>query len=496
MAASISAARTFNTSHAQRFLPFAANTVFAIALVTLTDILSPIYPRVFETWYSDQYIFELTGKMWAEGGVPYVDFWDQKGPLIFLFNMIGWKITSSGFGIFLLTIIWSAITINILYLIAKEFTPVRCKELAAVLIAWISALWIGILCAPSWNLIEPLCLPFLALSTLFLVRCCNSQKKAKQLTIPWGHALTYGLSFSICLLSRLTNALSVCICALVLAIALMLHKQWMELLKCALMFIAGVAIPLLPFCVYFIMHNAFQDFIFGTLLFNMSYAGNASGLLSAPIGTKILVLCLPLLMIAFSIVNMAMNRAADILNITLLLSGSAFVMLFVKLAAYQHYAAVAAVFVPILLGQMTNLMQHRWQIVVASVCALAMLAGYQANVSNKLIWSEETYNEPELEQVIERANGSIVLYNVLVGGYLQYNLKPIYRFAWLQDWEASFNAEYKRMLNEEFASAKAEYIVLQPQAEEPAIKDVLESKYQPIKEITIEGFPATVYQRK
>lgn len=106
-------------------VPIALNSVFAAVLITITDILSPIYPCVLETWYSDQYIFELTGKMWAEGGVPYVDFWDQKGPLIFLFNMLGWKLTGSSLGIFLLTVVWTAVTVNMLYLLAREFAPQR-----------------------------------------------------------------------------------------------------------------------------------------------------------------------------------------------------------------------------------------------------------------------------------------------------------------------------------------------------------------------------------
>ena len=93
-AVSVAASTRFRPSYA-RVVPIVLNSAFVTVLITLTDILSPIYPRVLETWYSDQYIFELTGKMWAEGGVPYVDFWDQKGPLIFLFNMLGWKLTGS-----------------------------------------------------------------------------------------------------------------------------------------------------------------------------------------------------------------------------------------------------------------------------------------------------------------------------------------------------------------------------------------------------------------
>ena len=34
--------------------------------------------------FSDSAMFQVIGKGWAEGSLPYVDLWDSKGPLIFL----------------------------------------------------------------------------------------------------------------------------------------------------------------------------------------------------------------------------------------------------------------------------------------------------------------------------------------------------------------------------------------------------------------------------
>lgn len=483
-------------------VPIVVNSLFAAVLITLTDILSPIYPRVLETWYSDQYIFELTGKMWAEGGIPYVNFWDQKGPLIFLFNMLGWKLTESSLGIFLLTIVWAAVTVNMLYLLAREFTPQRHGTAMVVTIAWISAVWIGILCAPSWNLIEPLCLPFLAVSLLIAVRWFKQCDSDHGSVVPWWHPFVYGLSFSVCLLSRLTNALSVCVGVLVIAIMLLRWKQWMALLKCALSFIVGIALPLIPFCVYFAAHHAFYDFVYGTVLFNISYAGNSESLLSSQINTIVLILCLPCAMVLVSLAHMLLERRCSPLDCTIAISGILFIALFFNISPYQHYAAVAAIFLPILLGGVCRYAdQHihmHWQTLVALGLVMALLCGYQAKVDNKLIWSEPTYDEPELEQVIQEAHGDIVLYNVLVGAYLQYDLKPMYRFAWLQDWEASFSDSYAKLLREEFATARAKYIVVQPYytMPKPAIDRILHDRYKPVRTITVEGMDTVVYERR
>ena len=493
---------TASTSTKNYAYIIAVNSVFAAGLITLTDILSPIYPRVLETWYSDQYIFELTGKMWAEGGIPYVDFWDQKGPMIFLSNMLGWKLTGSSVGIFLITIIWTAITVNMLYLIAKEFAPQRHGTIASIAIAWISAVWIGILCAPSWNLIEPLCLPFLAISLLIAVRWFKQSNSNPKTTVPWWHPLVYGLAFSVCLLSRLTNAMSVCAGVLVIAITLLQRRQWANLLKCALSFIIGVALPVIPFCIYFALHHAFYDFVYGTVLFNISYAGNSESLFSAQTNTIVLILCMPCAMILISLSHMLLKRRSNPLDWTVAISGILFIALFFNINPYQHYAAVAAIFLPILLGYVCEYAeQHiriRWQTLTALGLILVLLCGYQAKVDNKLIWSEPTYDEPELEQVIQEAHGDIVLYNVLVGAYLQYDLKPMYRFAWLQDWEASFSSSYTKLLCEEFATARAKYIVVQPYytMPKPAIDRILHNRYKPIRTITVEGMDTIVYERR
>lgn len=497
-AASPQLART-HTIH--RAIPIVINSLFVAVLLTFTDILSPIYP-LYETWYSDQYIFELTGKIWAEGGVPYVDFWDQKGPMIFLFNMLGWKLTGSSLGIFLLTVVWAAITINTLYLLAKEFVPQQYGTAISIAIAWVSAVWIGILCAPSWDLVEPLCLPFLAISLLIAVRWFKLGGNGVKPSVPWWHPFIYGLSFSVCLLSRLTNALSVCVIVLVITVMLIVWKQWKALFTCALFFIAGVALPLVPFCIYFVVHQAFYDFMYGTILFNLSYAGGSEGLLSEQNNTIVLILCVPCAMILIGLAHMLFKRQCNPIDSTMALSGLLLIALFFNINPYQHYAAVAAIFLPILLGTVCQFINERfivrWQTLVALGLILALLCGYQAKIDNKLIWSEPIYDEPELEQVIQEAQGDIVLYNVLVDAYLKYDLTPMYKFAWLQDWEASFSESYTQQLRDEFATARAKYLVVQPYytLPEPAITEILEDRYTPVKTITVEGMDTVVYERK
>lgn len=126
---------------------------------------------------------------------------------------------------------------------------------------------------------------------------------------------------------------------------------------------------------------------------------------------------------------------------------------------------------------------------------MALLCGCHAVQDNKFIWSQPVYDEPELEQVIQKANGSVVLYNIKPNAYLQYNLTPIYRFAWLQDWEASCSDSYTQLLRDEFVTAQAEYIVVQ-HTTKPTIDNILRRQYRPVQTITIKGTDAVVYKRR
>lgn len=86
----------------------------------------------------DASLFATMGKMWADGDVLYRDMMDIKGPMIFLFDAIGYKV--AGFpGIALLEIVLLAMGLNLGIGLARlGFSP---------LVRLISLLWVIGLCA-------------------------------------------------------------------------------------------------------------------------------------------------------------------------------------------------------------------------------------------------------------------------------------------------------------------------------------------------------------
>ena len=75
-------------------------TIFLISVLFLYFFSYSTSPR-YNFWGNDSAIFQVVGKCWAEGLLPYAEIFENKGALIFLIDALGWKIFPR-YGIFLL----------------------------------------------------------------------------------------------------------------------------------------------------------------------------------------------------------------------------------------------------------------------------------------------------------------------------------------------------------------------------------------------------------
>ena len=72
------------------------------------SMTSPVWKQEYQ---GDDLIFQIIGKYWAKGFLPYVDIWDHKGPLLFLLNAIGYFLTGGKEGVFLVQILFLTVSI-------------------------------------------------------------------------------------------------------------------------------------------------------------------------------------------------------------------------------------------------------------------------------------------------------------------------------------------------------------------------------------------------
>ena len=70
-------------------------------------------------------MFSIIGENWAHGLLPNVSTWDSKGPVIFLFNMLGHLLASGENGIFILQVLNLAGVLLITHLYMRRWCRLR-----------------------------------------------------------------------------------------------------------------------------------------------------------------------------------------------------------------------------------------------------------------------------------------------------------------------------------------------------------------------------------
>lgn len=214
----------------------------------------------------DQDIFYVIGRNWAEGQLPYITAWDSKGPFIFFFNMLGYLITKSDFGVFLL----EAINFTLVAWCSYFFL---CKYCSKKLSFTYTLLFIAsyIIINSGGNQVGD-CTLLLSVISIFLAYNWSRKYQDGIIEHPCKYAFIYGLFFASCLLSRLTNAIAICASIIVIISILVFHRKWKNLIKNSIAFMIGCCTFALPFIIYFSIHNALSDMWYATFLYNIEYA--------------------------------------------------------------------------------------------------------------------------------------------------------------------------------------------------------------------------------
>lgn len=94
--------------------------------------ISPLWNKTM----SDQAMFSIIGEDWAHGLLPNVSTWDSKGPVIFLFNMLGHLLASGENGVFILQVLNLAGVLLITHLYMRRWCSLRLGLSSAFITSW------------------------------------------------------------------------------------------------------------------------------------------------------------------------------------------------------------------------------------------------------------------------------------------------------------------------------------------------------------------------
>lgn len=463
-----------------------------LGVLFFSETTSPLY----HDWGYDSAMFQTIGKYWAEGTLPYTGLFDHKGPVIFLINAAGYALAGRT-GVFALQVV---------FLAASEWLAYRMlRPRFSRGVALSAALLLPVVLAANWsegNTTEEYILPLLFGSYLCM-RSYLAKVERGQVEHGARGAFLYGVCFAFALMTRATNALGVCVGVAIITAALAVHGMWRNLAANAAAFIAGAAVLIVPFCVYFAAHGALYDMWYGTLLFNLDY--------SAASGTEINGLVTLLVLLRRNIAGWCLifaaawgpvfkKRGRGTSAFWLAVAGVNTLFIY-TLNDYAHYGIVLLPFAYLALCELASPELKAGAMKLSRALAVAMAAVVLISCAAKIYkdktvvyppQSREEYGDdymPLLEMIPDNERDSFIAMDCPRRLYLKSGLKPAFRFFTLQQWMSVNSADFADMLHDEFAESRVRWVLRFELYDVPLVtEDVIAESYT-----RVASSPAGIY---
>lgn len=249
-----------------RAVVWAAVTVVFLLLFSIST--SPLTNE----YGTDSSFFVLVAQGMTKGMLPYRDFFDMKGPYLFLIEYIGQLFRYGKVGALCVQCINLFLTLCIIDMVFLMQLRGRKRTFPLELACVLPLLIVAMVSFDGGNLTEEYALPWLMLSVFFALRYLKKSRESGDWTHPKRIGFYYGFAFGFLAMIRVTNAAAIGAVIWTVSVGLMVKKQWKNLLRNGLMFLLGCAAALAPACIFFACHGLLGEMLTQVFLFGFQYS--------------------------------------------------------------------------------------------------------------------------------------------------------------------------------------------------------------------------------
>lgn len=251
--------------------------ILFLAIVLITMVVSPFSPLWRFNFEPDESVYSLISRGFLHGKVPYRDLFDHKGPLTYCFYILGFLLSGErNWGVWVIFSLVNAVTFFQIYrtyrLFLNEIASTVSVTLMLLLIAYCNASIFSSASKPEHLILMFLMLsmyPFVKQTLLHMKEYKKREDKVKVFS------LKDMFFFGICCGAVFMIKMNICIFYLSFIGAYFLWVLFRKRIKLLLssggVFAAGIAVPCLPFVLYFAANHALRDFIDTYFVFNLHY---------------------------------------------------------------------------------------------------------------------------------------------------------------------------------------------------------------------------------
>lgn len=229
-------------------------------LLLLTLLVLDLANPLFDKPARDGGFFLYAGAQILDGKIPYHDFWDSKGPVIFYINALGlWLGGGSRWGVWFVEFLCIFGTLLLLYRVLSKYWGMG----AALFGTSLAGLGLRVVLGYG-NYTEEYALLFNAVG---LVIFFSADTERPYLKYFWVGAL-FGLSFTF----RANNIGGLFAILIAVFLFYVFKRNYVEALRNILATLAGFTLPLLLWTIYFSLLGSTGEMIYASIIFNFSYA--------------------------------------------------------------------------------------------------------------------------------------------------------------------------------------------------------------------------------
>ena len=242
----------------------------AFLLIMLASRSSFLYPC--NNWNDANSYFSV-GKALFNGKMPYRDVFDQKGMYLYFFYGLAYLVSHTTFaGVFLLEVVLAAFDLfgicHILCLYVKKGTALLLSPLTlGVIISSYSFYWGG--SAEEMNL------PFLLWGMYFILDYFKNHYPVREMC--WKTIFTGGIFAGMIANIKFTSLGFFFAWMMCAAFSFLARKDFWGAVRGCLVFLAGMAVPFVPWVIYFGLSHGLYEWYWGYVYINVFVYSNLNG---------------------------------------------------------------------------------------------------------------------------------------------------------------------------------------------------------------------------
>ena len=448
---------------------------------------------------SDSAFFRLVGQGMTKGYLPYRDFFDMKGPVLFFIEYAGQLIAYGRLGIFIIQ--WFNLILT-LAIITRTYDLYGIRNRFLQLGLMTPFAYIASFTFEGGNLTEEFSLlPLFSCLYVCLRFFMNSEHNSKkwQRDVYWLAGAWFGICFGILAMIRLSNTALICAMMVSVALYLLIHHKIKQLLLCTVSFCLGLIIVATPAILFFYSKGLLYEMLENMFILGFKYAGEKSFLshLSETIhhrwNQRLLLLavpaCIPMMLSWRSLRERVLSLFGALLTYLAIASGN----------NYGHYYTLVLpllIICELALVESLSARKKKLRATVAVLLAVVMLVPQYSILDECIqhifyprIFDQSSFNTEQLvldivSYIPEEDSASVYCYNLEPSWYTYAGLFPCIKYCGWQNHYISIMPQIYDRLKKSFEEVLPNWLVLP--VEIGTIPDFLEasitSDYQRIYE--------------